>query len=1147
MNIFTNDDYRRIQAWLKANAIKDSDFAISEDTVPDEDILVITQNMSTVPTNYKIKIKDLLNSSLGKVAIDSITAKSVKVNNVLTVDAANVKLDNEKGTTLQDVLNYFEENKLNRHTDDTFDGNLTVKKNITIEGNIKSHDDTITVESDLEATGEITDGQGNMLSDVNDASKGWKIEYQDPQQDEPTVRAKYVLKDYRGVPKGNVIKIYKDSAITNVYLGTVEDTCNPNTGEVTKNPIHNNNEALSIVYRLDTGKYSLVNVPIKMFTTEAEFDKYRGLGVTSNGQVFIKLASDVESSNYLHFNELGEITANGIEARILRDLGNIITSVAGDSTMWGEYKANEGTKDSTDDNSRWAKFNKAEENRNKQVSDEIVKIQKKVDEVNLDTIKQAQDDVIQVIETREQEILTKTDASLVSSNTIGLEGNNVQDNLNNASNILSELKGKAYNLENVVSIIEQRVDILTKEQTIEHSAWDRNNNIVDVSIYEIFTYDVSQCEKLQISGKFQQNSPGYPFFVITDNNGEVIHHYGEDENATTLIDFEVTIPRSAKKLQINVRTYDSFRNSIKVKVLSKNVTPIMSAELKDQIELVKESNKALATAISKETSSESLVVPEIDTLHCWHPNDTYISISIFDCYWFPVDHSATYKVGFKMQLDSTSYPLVIYAKKTKSGTPVFVSKDDRWNTGMPAQTIVDADIDVPDDADYICLNVRALSSFRDAAYVKKHKETELLIFSKELEDRIEKLENRPSNLPLKGFDLYTIGDSLSAGGDWQKVVAELTGCTFDQSINANPSKPTSLGGTATGGQFMNCGVWRAKNLIDQNVIGNAGENAIIVIENVNDIVKDNQFPNYTDDEGHSSEERNPIILSTPIANIASLSSAELLKVAKNMRTINAVLLREESTSATILSVTSLPTKEGDIVLKMRNSTVAEDRVYTIHVVPQNTTEETMAYVIERIFEYDYGDDINKSKGEDGSSVAFASEYALSITFEDTGGTGMQTRTSQGSGISRKPVYYLGSSIEDDSWGNTANWDSYCDNAQGMECIIRMLKAKYPKARIFLAMFPYNKCNITDYYNTERKIFNDVAFFYSTPRVNARRYRKFLQNVGTFFDVSILDVDAEIGITPENYSTYYPVNNVHPLPAGYIRIGEIVSSMLKRYL
>lgn len=363
MNIFTNDDYRRIQAWLKANAIKDSDFAISENTVPDEDILVITQNMSTVPTNYKIKIKDLLNSSLGKVVIDKITANTVKVNNSLTVDASKIILNNEKGTTLQDVLNYFEENKLNRHTDDTFDGNLTVKKNITIEGNIKSHDDTITVEADLEATGEITDGQGNMLSDVNDASKGWKIEYQDPQQDEPTVRAKYVLKDYRGVPKGNVIKVYKDSAITNVYLGTVEDTCNPNTGEVTKHPIHDNNEALSIVYRLDTGKYSLVNVPIKMFATEAEFDKYRGLGVTSNGQVFIKLASDVESSNYLHFNELGEITADGIETRILRDLGNIITSIVGDGTMWGVYKEHEGTQETStpNDGSRWGEFKRAEE------------------------------------------------------------------------------------------------------------------------------------------------------------------------------------------------------------------------------------------------------------------------------------------------------------------------------------------------------------------------------------------------------------------------------------------------------------------------------------------------------------------------------------------------------------------------------------------------------------------------------------------------------------------------------------------------------------------------------------------------------------------------------------------------------------------
>lgn len=398
MNIFTNDDYRRIQAWLKANAIKDSDFASSDSTIPDEDILVITQNLSTVPTNYKIKIKDLLNSSLGKVTIDKITVNAVTVNNRLTVDASKVRLDNEKGTTLQNVLDYFEENKLNRHTDDVFDGNLEIKSNLTVDENLSvnkssSFHDSVNIDGDADITlneltlstsgegtlyvngsltvqGEIEDVHNNNLNDVNSAAKNWKLEYLNPEADEPTVRAKYVLKDYKGVPKGDVVKVYKDSAITNVYLGTTDDTCNEDTGEVTKHEIKDNNEALSIVYRLDTGKYSLVNIPLGIFTREAEFDKYRGLGVTPNGQVFVKLANDEESTNYLHFNALGEISADGIESRVLRDLGTLLSSIAGDGTMWGEYKRHEGTQDTStpNDGSRWGEFKRAEEIR-EQTSD----------------------------------------------------------------------------------------------------------------------------------------------------------------------------------------------------------------------------------------------------------------------------------------------------------------------------------------------------------------------------------------------------------------------------------------------------------------------------------------------------------------------------------------------------------------------------------------------------------------------------------------------------------------------------------------------------------------------------------------------------------------------------------------------------------
>ena len=308
MNIFTKDDYRKIQAWLKANSIKDSDLTSVNDTIPEEDTLVLVQKINGIFSNVKISIKNLINSTLSKVIINTIIANAVKVNNTLTVIASNVKIDNERGTTLQDIIDWTE----------------TIEK----------------------------------------AAKGWNIEYQVPSIDEPTVRAKYVLKDSKGVPKGDVIKVYKDSAITNVYLGTTKDTCNENTGEVTKEPVQNNNEALSIVYRLDTGKYSLVNVPIGIFTREAEFDKYRGLGVTENGQVFIKLASDVESSNYLHFNDMGELSADGIENRILQDLGTIINSVANDGTMWGQYKKEEGTKDSPiNEASRWGQYKQAEADR----------------------------------------------------------------------------------------------------------------------------------------------------------------------------------------------------------------------------------------------------------------------------------------------------------------------------------------------------------------------------------------------------------------------------------------------------------------------------------------------------------------------------------------------------------------------------------------------------------------------------------------------------------------------------------------------------------------------------------------------------------------------------------------------------------------
>lgn len=43
MNIFTNDDYRKINEWLKANSVKDSDLPLVTDLVGEETITILSK------------------------------------------------------------------------------------------------------------------------------------------------------------------------------------------------------------------------------------------------------------------------------------------------------------------------------------------------------------------------------------------------------------------------------------------------------------------------------------------------------------------------------------------------------------------------------------------------------------------------------------------------------------------------------------------------------------------------------------------------------------------------------------------------------------------------------------------------------------------------------------------------------------------------------------------------------------------------------------------------------------------------------------------------------------------------------------------------------------------------------------------------
>lgn len=82
-----------------------------------------------------------------------------------------------------------------------------------------------------------------------------------------------------GTKIGDVIKIYKDSALVEVYLGTSADTINATTGEVTKQT-STDPQSLNFVYHLADGTYSLTKIDVSKFLSESEFGD--GLQVSSN-------------------------------------------------------------------------------------------------------------------------------------------------------------------------------------------------------------------------------------------------------------------------------------------------------------------------------------------------------------------------------------------------------------------------------------------------------------------------------------------------------------------------------------------------------------------------------------------------------------------------------------------------------------------------------------------------------------------------------------------------------------------------------------------------------------------------------------------------------------------------------------------------
>ena len=159
---------------------------------------------------------------------------------------------------------------------------------------------------------------------------------------ETNVKEQYRLQQTIGKTSefvGETIKIYKDSSLKEVYLGSEDDEIDAETGVITKQTV-TDPQSMNFAYRLADGTYELVKIDVSKFLTESEFGE--GLAVSDEGVVSVKFDETSEKDSQTTPADFLTIGANGIKiqgigAEIDRKIAAL--DVTDDAAVAGQYVA----------------------------------------------------------------------------------------------------------------------------------------------------------------------------------------------------------------------------------------------------------------------------------------------------------------------------------------------------------------------------------------------------------------------------------------------------------------------------------------------------------------------------------------------------------------------------------------------------------------------------------------------------------------------------------------------------------------------------------------------------------------------------------------------------------------------------------------
>ena len=410
------------------------------------------------------------------------------------------------------------------------------------------------------------------------------------------------------------------------------------------------------------------------------------------------------------------------------------------------------------------------------------------------------------------------------------------------------------------------------------------------------------------------------------------------------------------------------------------------------------------------------------------------------------------------------------------------------------------------------------------------------------------------NGETKGFftgkNLYTLCDSLGTAGVWQNRLCELTGMTFDNTLNTDKFYPISVGGTQTGIFEDGCGLQRSLNLVK---LKEDHQIDVVFIENINDYTKAsgsmagdiNDVPWMLHDKRFIDEDiyENPAsVVSFWNDNFNSIVSGIEQKLG------TALMFRiGGSSTAYKISILSKATENGSLIIGVGGIT------FNVEVTKEMSVED----IVDKIVEWQYTSGWTDVKTS-SSSVTwnyYTKNEDKKVTF-DTSNTGISFRietnnqsdsdaeyNSEIKSISLIAKCFVGNDLS--KWNDSSFWklSTEISLVSAYKGMLEFLKKELPNALIYWLLAPrYSiKRSGAEYIRPDGSI--DILKFNEIEGNTFNKLIDIQKEVCALYNIPTVDVISKSNINLSNIFTFYPENNVHPLNTGYNRWGESISRQI----